>query len=58
MYSLQNPNALDSKVLIDFDHIKNSLKVDDEGMLQRAASSFISYINLLLFIMLLLLLLF
>lgn len=29
--SLQNPNALDSKVLLDFDHVKNSLKVDDEG---------------------------
>lgn len=27
----QNPNALDSKVLLDFDHVKKSLKVDDEG---------------------------
>ena len=27
----QNPTALDSKVLLDFDHVKNSLKVDDEG---------------------------
>lgn len=31
---LQNPSALDSKVLLDFDHVKNSLKVDDEGELQ------------------------
>ena len=31
---LQNPNALDSKVLLDFDHVKNSLKVDDEGKLK------------------------
>lgn len=31
---LQNPSALDSKVLLDFDHVKNSLKVDDEGQLQ------------------------
>ena len=30
-YALQNPNALDSKVLLDFDHVKNSLKIDDEG---------------------------
>lgn len=43
MYSLQNPNALDSKVLLDFDHVKNSLKIDDEGMLQHAATSFVSY---------------
>lgn len=28
---LQNPNALDSKVLFEFDHVKNSLKLDDEG---------------------------
>lgn len=32
--SLQNPNALDSKVLVDFDHVKNSLKIDGEGKLQ------------------------
>lgn len=38
---MQNPNALDNKVLLDFDHVKNSLKVDDEGML--AHSSFASY---------------
>lgn len=41
LYTLQNPNALDSKVLLDFDHVKNSLKVDDEGML--AGTYFISY---------------
>lgn len=29
---LQNPNALDSKVLLEFDHVKNSLKLDDEGV--------------------------
>ncbi|MQL70205.1 hypothetical protein Taro_002516, partial [Colocasia esculenta] len=29
---LQNPNALDTKVLLDFDHVKNSLKVDDEDL--------------------------
>lgn len=28
---IQNPNALDAKVLLDFDHVKNSLKLDDEG---------------------------
>lgn len=39
MCFLQNPNALDSKVLLDFDHVKNSLKVDDEGMLQPVAPS-------------------
>lgn len=30
-YALQNPNDLDSKVTLDFDHVKKSLKVDDEG---------------------------
>lgn len=30
--TIQNPNALDSKVLVDFDHVKNSLKVDDEEL--------------------------
>ncbi|KAK4749439.1 hypothetical protein SAY87_026888 [Trapa incisa] len=30
LITIQNPNALDSKVLVDFDHVKNSLKVDDE----------------------------
>lgn len=33
-WSLQNPNALDSKVLVEFDHVKNSLKIDDEGELE------------------------
>ena len=32
--NLQNPNALDSKVLLDFDHVKKSLKLDDEGKLR------------------------
>ncbi|KAL2348309.1 hypothetical protein Fmac_002309 [Flemingia macrophylla] len=41
LITIQNPNALDSKVLLDFDHVKNSLKVDDEGML--APLSFVSY---------------
>ncbi|MCL7044979.1 hypothetical protein MKW94_008916, partial [Papaver nudicaule] len=27
-----NPNALDSKVLVEFDHIKNNLKLDDEEL--------------------------
>ncbi|KAL6013061.1 hypothetical protein ACLOJK_003551 [Asimina triloba] len=31
LITIQNPNALDSKVLTDFDHVKNSLKLDDEG---------------------------
>ena len=44
--SLQNPNALDKKVLLEFDHIKNSLKVDDEGMLQPEGSSFVNYKSL------------
>ncbi|KAA8531568.1 hypothetical protein F0562_006277 [Nyssa sinensis] len=30
LITIQNPNALDSKVLLDFDHVKNSLKLDDE----------------------------
>lgn len=28
---VKNPNALDSKALVDFDHVKKNLKVDDEG---------------------------
>ncbi|XP_043713673.1 peptidyl-prolyl cis-trans isomerase CYP65 [Telopea speciosissima] len=32
LITIQNPNALDSKVLIEFDHVKNSLKVDDEEL--------------------------
>ncbi|KAL4568785.1 hypothetical protein LXL04_024401 [Taraxacum kok-saghyz] len=30
--TIQNPNSLDSKALVDFDHVKKSLKVDDEEM--------------------------
>ncbi|CAA2970588.1 peptidyl-prolyl cis-trans isomerase CYP65 [Olea europaea subsp. europaea] len=30
--TIQNPNALDSKVLLDFDHVKKNLKVDDEEL--------------------------
>ncbi|KAL6530036.1 cytochrome P450 monooxygenase 65 [Orobanche minor] len=29
---IQNPNALDSKVLVDFDHVKKNLKIDDEEL--------------------------
>uniref|UniRef100_A0A1D1YC95 Peptidyl-prolyl cis-trans isomerase-like 2 n=1 Tax=Anthurium amnicola TaxID=1678845 RepID=A0A1D1YC95_9ARAE len=32
LITIQNPNALDTKVLLDFDHVKNSLKVDDEDL--------------------------
>ncbi|CAL9073157.1 unnamed protein product [Musa textilis] len=32
LITIQNPNTLDSKVLSDFDHVKNSLKVDDEDL--------------------------
>ncbi|ESW28705.1 hypothetical protein PHAVU_002G010800 [Phaseolus vulgaris] len=32
LITIQNPNALDNKVLLDFDHVKNSLKVDDEEL--------------------------
>jgi len=41
VYYVQNPNALDDRVLLDFDHVKNDLKVDDEGML--AHLSYVSY---------------
>lgn len=30
--TIQNPNALDSKVLVDFDHVKKNLKVEDEEL--------------------------
>lgn len=30
--TIQNPNAIDSKALLDFDHVKKSLKVDDEEL--------------------------
>ncbi|KAH7511212.1 hypothetical protein FEM48_Zijuj08G0129500 [Ziziphus jujuba var. spinosa] len=32
LITIQSPNALDSKVLLDFDHVKNNLKVDDEEL--------------------------
>ncbi|KAF2294722.1 hypothetical protein GH714_015727 [Hevea brasiliensis] len=32
LITIQNPNALDSKVTLDFDHVKNGLKVDDEEL--------------------------
>ncbi|CAL9148590.1 unnamed protein product [Musa hybrid cultivar] len=32
LITIQNPNTLDSKVLSGFDHVKNSLKVDDEDL--------------------------
>lgn len=31
---LQNPNAVDSKVTVEFDHVKNGLKIDVEGLIQ------------------------
>ncbi|XP_024973608.1 peptidyl-prolyl cis-trans isomerase CYP65 isoform X2 [Cynara cardunculus var. scolymus] len=30
--TIQNPNTLDSKALVDFDHVKKSLKLDDEEL--------------------------
>ncbi|XAR51367.1 Peptidylprolyl isomerase [Bertholletia excelsa] len=30
--TIQNPSALDSKVLVDFDHVKNNLKLEDEEL--------------------------
>lgn len=32
LITIQNPNALDSKVLVEFDHVKKSLKLDDEDL--------------------------
>lgn len=40
--TLQNPNALDSKVLVEFDHVKNGLKIDDEGELEAFFLFFLS----------------
>ena len=51
VHALQNPNALDSKVLVDFDHVKNSLKLDDEGELY-ILSFLLRYRTLFLFILL------
>ncbi|QCD94699.1 peptidyl-prolyl cis-trans isomerase-like 2 [Vigna unguiculata] len=31
LITIQNPNSLDDRVLLDFEHVKNDLKVDDEG---------------------------
>lgn len=30
-FTVQNPNALESKALLDFDHVKKNLKVENEG---------------------------
>lgn len=32
LITIQNPNVLDSKVLVEFDHVKNDLKLDDEDL--------------------------
>lgn len=32
LITIQNPNALDQKVLLDFDHVKQNLKIDDEEL--------------------------
>ncbi|GAV83516.1 Pro_isomerase domain-containing protein/Rtf2 domain-containing protein [Cephalotus follicularis] len=32
LITIQNPNALDTKVTLDFDHVKNCLKIDDEEL--------------------------
>eukprot|EP00252_Welwitschia_mirabilis_P025552 TRINITY_DN8027_c0_g1_i3.p1 TRINITY_DN8027_c0_g1~~TRINITY_DN8027_c0_g1_i3.p1 ORF type:complete len:589 (+),score=152.53 TRINITY_DN8027_c0_g1_i3:302-2068(+) len=32
LITIQNPNALDAKVVTDFDHVKKDLKIDDEEM--------------------------
>lgn len=32
LITIQNPNALDSKALLNFDNVKNSLKVDEEEL--------------------------
>ncbi|CAI0508015.1 unnamed protein product [Linum tenue] len=32
LITLQNPNAFDSRVTVEFDHIKNDLKLDDEEL--------------------------
>ncbi|OVA11855.1 Cyclophilin-like peptidyl-prolyl cis-trans isomerase domain [Macleaya cordata] len=37
LITIQNPNALDSKVLVEFDHIKNNLKLDDEELKKMSA---------------------
>ncbi|KAL7231662.1 hypothetical protein ACSBR2_009821 [Camellia fascicularis] len=37
LIKIQNPNALDSRVLVDFDHVKNSLKLDDEELMKMSS---------------------
>ncbi|PKU70639.1 peptidyl-prolyl cis-trans isomerase CYP65 [Dendrobium catenatum] len=32
LITIQNPNALDSKVLMEFDHVKKNLKLDDDEL--------------------------
>lgn len=32
LITIQNPNAVDSKVTLDFDHVKHGLKIDDEEL--------------------------
>ncbi|KDP32077.1 hypothetical protein JCGZ_12538 [Jatropha curcas] len=32
LITIQNPNVLDSKVTLDFDHVKKGLKIDDEEL--------------------------
>ncbi|XP_073131722.1 peptidyl-prolyl cis-trans isomerase CYP65 isoform X2 [Henckelia pumila] len=32
LITIQNPNLLDSKTLVDFDHVKKNLKIDDEEL--------------------------
>lgn len=34
LITIQNPNALDVKVLSDFDHVKKDLKIDDEELMK------------------------
>eukprot|EP01018_Ginkgo_biloba_P014435 Gb_10179 [translate_table: standard] len=34
LITIQNPNALDAKVLSDFDHVKKDLKLDDEELMK------------------------
>lgn len=34
LITIQNPNALDAKVLSDFDHVKKDLKIDDEELIK------------------------
>ncbi|EOA13112.1 hypothetical protein CARUB_v10026122mg [Capsella rubella] len=32
LITIQNPNAVDSKITVEFDHVKNGLKIDDEEL--------------------------